>query len=116
MRRLRRRHAARAWVPWTNHGPDSAADVTVSDPVNQQLVTVASLPAACVLRSGTITCHVGTLAAGQAKTFRITAVARADLVPGTLIDNCATVPGTPGRSCTQAKVNAPKPPPVPVTG
>jgi uncharacterized repeat protein (TIGR01451 family) len=129
-------------VTVTNHGPDTAVGVTVTDAVNQALVTVASLPSGCILRAGTITCRAGTLRAGQAKTFRFTVVAGRDLETGTLIDNCAVVRSRPGlatalsdpnaapsgnlpalledfavhRSCTHAKVVGPEPPPVPVTG
>jgi uncharacterized repeat protein (TIGR01451 family) len=123
----------------TNHGPDTAVGVTVTDAVNQALLTVGSLPPGCTLRVGTITCRAGTLRVGQAKTFDFTAAVASDLDQGTLIANCATVRSSPSlaaaisdpavaladslrdlvsgfavhRSCTQARVIAP---PVPVTG
>jgi uncharacterized repeat protein (TIGR01451 family) len=72
----------------TNHGPDTATDVLVSDPLDISLVTVASLPSECTANAGTVTCDAGTLAVGETKTFTITVTAKDGLAPGTEITDC----------------------------
>ena len=72
----------------TNHGPDIATDVLVTDPLDSSLVTVASLPSECTASAGTVTCDAGTLAVGETKTFTITVNAADGLAPGTEIADC----------------------------
>ncbi len=82
-------------VTETNHGPDEATGVVLTDPLDQSLLTVVSLPSGCTEASGTIVCLVGTLGVGESKSFTFT-VKVADSAPaGTEIDNCATV-SSPG--------------------
>ena len=47
----------------TNKGPDAAANVVVTDPVDESLVTVTSPPPGCTQAAGTVTCPVASLAA-----------------------------------------------------
>jgi uncharacterized repeat protein (TIGR01451 family) len=72
----------------TNHGPDTASDVVVTDPTDPSLVTVTSVPAGCTEAGGTVTCPVGTLAAGDSRTFTITVQVNPG-VRGVVIPNCA---------------------------
>ena len=72
----------------TNHGPDIATDVLVTDPLDTSLVTVTSLPSECTDNAGTVTCNAGTLAVGETKTFTITVTAAGGLAPGTEIADC----------------------------
>ncbi len=76
----------------TNLGPDDAAAVTLSDvlPAGVQFV---SADAPCVEASGTVTCAVGALAAGDSVTrdIRVTALASA---AGTTVSNTSTVTTT----------------------
>jgi uncharacterized repeat protein (TIGR01451 family) len=82
-------------VTETNHGPDEATGVILTDPLDESLLTVVSLPTGCTDASGTIVCLVGTLGVGESKSFTFT-VKVADSAPaGTEIDNCATV-SSPG--------------------
>ena len=76
-------------VTVTNHGPDEAVNVVLTDSIDQDLVRVTSVPADCVLDSAVITCLAGTLAVGQSKTFTYTATVVAGAQPGAEIDNCA---------------------------
>ena len=107
----------------TNHGPLTATDVTVRDPIDRRLVTVTALPRACTLPGGTITCSAGTLAVGRTRTFRFTVTVDGGVRPGTRdIDLGATAGSastllslTAAHSSTQAKVVVVLPPP-PVTG
>jgi hypothetical protein len=108
----------------TNHGPPTATDVTVREPIDRRLVTVTGLPRDCTLPDGTITCSAGTLAVGQTRTFRFTDAVDGGVRPGTDIANCATAGSastllslTAAHSCPQAKVVVVVVlPPVPVTG
>jgi len=109
---------ARYSVTVTNNGPDAAANVVVTDSVDQSLVTVTSLPAGlpadCVLDGATITCLAGTLAVGESKTFTYTVSVAAGAQPGTVIDNCAAATSNFARTiarsspaCTQTVVVPP---------
>ena len=77
-------------VDVTNHGPDDAAGVIVTDPVDLSLGSIVALPDDCVLDGGTITCLAGDLAVGQTKTFTITVMLAAGIAPGTELTNCAS--------------------------
>jgi len=101
----------------TNEGPDPAADVMVTDPIDTSAVTVISVSGACQVAGGTVTCDAGTLGVGGTKAFSITDKVKDDAAPGTVITNCGTVdsstvnPDTPGtRSCVDTYID----PPVPV--
>jgi uncharacterized repeat protein (TIGR01451 family) len=100
----------------SNNGPDAAADVVVRDPLGGLPVTVTSLPEGCEPADGTVTCRLGTVAAGEHRTIEITVTADPDAVPGTPIENCSavdTVTGDPdpgnNDSCTSTVVS-PAPP------
>jgi uncharacterized repeat protein (TIGR01451 family) len=75
----------------TNQGPDAAENVIIRDPVNQSLVTVTSPPKGCSLAGGTVTCNIGTLAAGAAKTFSFSVRVNADAAANTVIRNCGSI-------------------------
>jgi len=107
----------------TNFGPGDARDVVIADPVNESLVTITSRPAECRLANGTITCALGTLAAGETRHLTFAARVRPGVKPRTVIGNCAAVYSTtrdadPALGDTQSCVNtlvvkktpAPKPP------
>ena len=99
----------------TNHGPDTATNVVVADPVAEPLVTVESLPAGCAEVSGTVLCNAGTLAVNQTKTFSFTVKAADGLAAGTQITDCAQVKSTRTLlrtarrepSCVQTVIEAP---------
>ena len=101
----------------TNDGPDEAAGVVISDPVDPSVVTVTSVPSGCSVTSGTVTCAAGTLAAGETRVYDITATVNADVAAGTVIRNCASVSSSTSNpdplgttSCADTYVD----PPVPV--
>lgn len=71
----------------TNHGPDAAHDVTVTDPTDPSLVTVTAAPG-CAVAAGVVTCPVGTLAAGDTRVFTVTAVVNAGVATA-FIRDCA---------------------------
>ncbi len=77
-------------VTVTNHGPDNATDVVISDPIDATLVTPETLPSDCVLAGSTVVCTAGSLAVGESKTFTFTVRVAAGAPPGTTIDNCAS--------------------------
>jgi uncharacterized repeat protein (TIGR01451 family) len=91
----------------TNDGPDAAENVVIRDPLNQSLVTVTSPPKGCSSAGGTVTCDVGTLAAGSTKVFTITARVSADAAANTVIRNCGSVDSitsNPNMTLTQSCV------------
>lgn len=95
----------------TNHGPDAANGVIVTDPVDTTVMTVISLPANCALRGSSVVCAIGRLAVGQTETVTFTAVVEADAAPGSEITNCAAAGSDstvltrePATECTQAYV------------
>ncbi|MBB4664830.1 putative repeat protein (TIGR01451 family) [Conexibacter arvalis] len=71
-----------------NHGPSTARNVVVSDPLPAGVSHVSS-DRACRLARGTVTCTVDTLAAGATTSFRI--VVRVASSVDRRIDNTATV-------------------------
>ena len=96
----------------TNKGPDAAANVVVTDPVDESLVTVTSVSSGCAVAAGMVTCDAGTLAAGGSRVFTITVRVRDDVAAGTVIENCGTVasdtasPDTTGtRSCVDTTID-----------
>jgi len=108
-------------VTVTNHGPDAATDVIIKDPVgNPFLVEITSLPSGCALAGGTVTCDLGTLAAGETRVLTAEGRVFADLPDGRVIKNCAAVYTTTSdedlaasQSCVNTVVRRPF---VPVTG
>jgi uncharacterized repeat protein (TIGR01451 family) len=101
----------------TNDGPDAAADVVVTDPIDTSAVTVISVSGACQVAGGTVTCDAGTLARDETKTFTVTVMVKDDAAPGAVVHNCGTVvsstvnPDIPGTSsCVDTYID----PPVPV--
>jgi uncharacterized repeat protein (TIGR01451 family) len=73
----------------TNHGPDPATQLIVTDPLDEPLVAVQSLPAGCTARASIVTCHAGALAVGETKTFTFTVTVAAGLATGTQVSDCA---------------------------
>ncbi|GHH79742.1 hypothetical protein GCM10018781_58500 [Kitasatospora indigofera] len=63
----------------TNHGPNPAAAVSLSDTLPAQTPFVAADPA-CKAAAGTVTCGLGDLRVGASRTVTITAHVPADLV------------------------------------
>jgi uncharacterized repeat protein (TIGR01451 family) len=93
-----------------NAGNEAASDVTISDilPVDASFV---SAPAECVNNLGTVTCDLGSVAAGEVVTVQIV-VNAPDPLPGDDLSNVASVSasndqtasnnGGPGTSCEVA--------------
>ena len=108
-------------VAVTNRGPDAAADVIIKDPINNPfLVEVTSLPAGCALAGGTVTCDLGTMAAGETRVLIAEGRVFASLPDGRVIRNCAAVYTTTSdqdlaasQACVNTVVGRPF---VPVTG
>lgn len=75
----------------TNKGPSDAVNVTVQDPTDGNLTTITSLPTECPASGLTVTCALGTLTAGETKTFDFTVKINSGVSDGTVINNCATV-------------------------
>lgn len=75
----------------TNHGPADASDVVAEDPMDGLPVTITSVPDGCGTAGKTVTCHLGTLLAGEERILTITAVPDPGTAAGTLIGNCAGV-------------------------
>ena len=102
----------------TNSGPDDAANVVVTDPTDPALVTVTAVPAGCQVTAGTVSCALGTLAAGATSTpVTVTVQVNPAVAPGTVIHNCGSVtsstadPNIPdATSCADTYID----PPVPV--
>jgi uncharacterized repeat protein (TIGR01451 family)/fimbrial isopeptide formation D2 family protein len=78
----------------TNHGPDDATGVTISDPLPAG-VQFVSADAPCTQASGTVTCPVGALAVDATATLTIHGTAPIALADKTLV-NTATVMGDQG--------------------
>ncbi|MBX3059124.1 MAG: DUF11 domain-containing protein [Anaerolineae bacterium] len=70
----------------TNHGPDTAVDVTITD-VLPTRVSYVSNDAGCVAASGTVTCVFGLIAVGSSETVQLVVMA---VQPGE-VSNTATV-------------------------
>jgi uncharacterized repeat protein (TIGR01451 family) len=75
----------------TNNGPDAATDVVVTDQLPSS-VTFKSASPGCTQAAGTVTCPVGSLAAGANRTFEI--VADVPSSATACIENIATVTNT----------------------
>ncbi|GAA3794258.1 hypothetical protein GCM10022380_08940 [Amycolatopsis tucumanensis] len=78
----------------TNHGPGNSTGHTMTDPVPAGLVDV-QIPEDCSLAGGVVTCTGGPLAAGESRTYLVTATA-ADVPAGTdavTVTNTARVSG-----------------------
>ena len=110
-------------VTVTNFGPSAAADVIVKDPVQQvSLLTIMSKPSECTVAAGTVTCALGTIAAGETRVLRATARVNDDVANGTVLGNCAPAYSPTenpdiahAQSCVNTVVIRPTPT-VPVTG
>lgn len=101
----------------TNNGPDEAAHVTVTDPVDTSLLTVVGVSPGCAVDGGTVTCDAGTLAAGTSRDFTVSVRVNHDDAPGTQIRNCeavATSTHDPNVANTSSCVTTLVDPPVPV--
>ena len=55
----------------TNHGPDDATAVTVTDPLPPGMTLTGTVPANCSVSAGTVTCTHATLTAGSSVTFNL---------------------------------------------
>ncbi|RME84737.1 MAG: DUF11 domain-containing protein, partial [Caldilineae bacterium] len=73
-----------------NLGPSDAAGVLITDTLPTS-VTVQSTGGCTDNLDGTITCNVGTLAAGNSQSYTLTVQADAALEPGTSLENSALV-------------------------
>ena len=78
-------------VTVTNHGPDPATNVIVSDPITVPVDSVPSLPSDCTLQGITVTCQAGTLAVGETRTFSFSVTIGSTVLAGTSIMDCAAV-------------------------
>ncbi len=74
----------------TNHGPATATNVTVTDPLPAGTAVIASSPG-CSVSAGTLSCTIGTLAPGASTAVGVTI--STPPVPG-LLTNVATVSAT----------------------
>ncbi len=77
----------------TNHSSVDAEDTVVSD-VFPGTLTVTGVPAGCELAEATLSCDIGTLAAGASLTFTVPVTVAAQAAAGFDIENCATVTTT----------------------
>jgi uncharacterized repeat protein (TIGR01451 family) len=77
-----------------NDGPGAAADVIVSDYLDQHITMVSGLPAQCRLVDRTVSCDLGTVAAGAGRRITFTAHVGPAVPAGTNIENCGTVAST----------------------
>ncbi len=84
----------------TNHGPDAASGVVVSDPVPAGETFVSASPG-CSFASGVVTCQLASLANGASASFNV--VTHLESSVTTAITNTATVsitdPPPPGCGC-----------------
>jgi uncharacterized repeat protein (TIGR01451 family) len=79
-------------VTVTNHGPDAASAVVVTDRLPANLASPISASAGGVVSGGTVTWNLGTLAAGQTRTLTVTGTAPAS---GTLVNTVSSTSTTP---------------------
>jgi uncharacterized repeat protein (TIGR01451 family) len=98
----------------TNHGPADATDSVVTDVLPDGL-DVHSPPAGCTLAGRTLTCALGTLAAGATRTITLAATLTA--AGGTSVQNCASATTSApdigpanDESCAQTAAESPVPP------
>ena len=92
----------------SNVGAGEATGVTVHDPLPPGLEAVTPLPAGCTATATSVTCTVGTLAAGASRSFPIV-VRPTAAVAGKPITNIATAAGdqpdpTPANDAAQATI------------
>jgi uncharacterized repeat protein (TIGR01451 family) len=76
----------------TNHGPSTARDVRMSDPLPRGLSFV-SASRGCTFASGTVTCNEASLAVGRSVTYRVLTRVAASVTANS-IANTATVEGS----------------------
>ncbi|HEY7812051.1 MAG TPA: DUF11 domain-containing protein, partial [Nakamurella sp.] len=81
-------------VTVTNHGPDPATNVVVTDPINGPFADVSGLPAECSVQDNTVTCTIATLAVGESRTLSAAVTILPSIAAGTNITNCAAVTST----------------------
>jgi uncharacterized repeat protein (TIGR01451 family) len=77
----------------TNHGPDPAVNMRVSDPLPSGLMFVSASPE-CSAAGADVTCAVGSLAAGASQTFTVTASV-ASSVTGRVTNTAMVTSDTP---------------------
>ena len=98
----------------TNNGPSDAASVVITDPLDPALAFAAASPG-CTLAAATVTCAVGTIAAGATQMRTITVTVLPTAPDGLLFGNTATV--APRRLTRRWPTTPPPPsrssPPVP---
>jgi uncharacterized repeat protein (TIGR01451 family) len=87
----------------TNDGTADATEVLITDPVYTG-TTVLSLPAGCAEVSGTVRCVVGSLAAGETKTYTATEQLDPSVHAGDTIVNCASTASLRARGATSSCV------------
>jgi uncharacterized repeat protein (TIGR01451 family) len=103
----------------TNDGPDDAANVSVHDAVDTTVDSILTVPSGCDDASRTVTCHIGTLAAGDSRTIDFDVKVKSGLSAGILVPNCAvaatdvTDPDLEGNTSCVNSVVEPSPTPTP---
>lgn len=78
----------------TNNGPSDAANVTMTDVIPPNTTFVSITPSAGCTGTTTVTCNLGTLAAGATQPFTLVVHIVAGTPNGTVISNTATVDST----------------------
>jgi uncharacterized repeat protein (TIGR01451 family) len=90
-----------------NHGPNTARDVRMSDPLPRGLSFV-SASRGCTFASGTVTCNAGDLASGRSITYtvvtRVDASVTADSISNTATVESPTRDPDPGNNRDSARV------------
>ena len=77
----------------TNHGPDDATGVVVTDPLPTGMTLTGTVPAGCSVSGGTVTCKRPTVTAGSSVTFNLD-VSIGQGAANTAPQNTATVSST----------------------
>jgi uncharacterized repeat protein (TIGR01451 family) len=100
-----------------NSSSVGAHNVQISDVLGEELSAVTGVPAGCTLAGRALACGVGTLPAGETRTFTVTGTAAPDLTPGEVIENCAaaqtSTPETDYANNESCLATAVEPEPVP---
>jgi uncharacterized repeat protein (TIGR01451 family) len=86
-----------------NDGPGTADDVVVTDQTGDDL-TVVSVPPECTLTGKTLTCDLGSMAAGESRRITYTARVGTTAHIDTNIENCETVSSTTPQESENGKV------------